>query len=76
MFMCSCKKSFALKKDYLKHLRDRLLVNVDHKYPLYCYQPECNNIKDMDSLYQLIQHLLFHEKKSEKLSSFFFTMTI
>ena len=50
MFICSCKKSYASKKDYLKHLRNRLLVNVDHKYPLYCHQPGCNNKKDMDSI--------------------------
>ena len=42
MFIGSFKKSFALKNDYLKHLRERLLVNVDHKYPLYCNQPKCN----------------------------------
>ena len=48
MFIGSFKKSFALKNDYLKHLRDRLLVNVDHKYPLYCNQPKCNFKKEMD----------------------------
>ena len=64
MFIGSFKKSFALKNDYLKHLRDRLLVNVDHKYPLYCNQPKCNYKKDMDCLKQLSQHLLFHEKNS------------
>ncbi len=57
MFICSWKKSFALKKDYLKHLRNLLLVNVDHKYPFYCNQPECSNTKDIDSLKQLSQHL-------------------
>ena len=46
-----------------------MLVNVDHKYPLNCHQPECNNKKDMDSIDQLYRHLLFHEKHSEKLSS-------
>ena len=64
MFIGSFKKSFALKNDYLKHLRERLLVNVDHKYPLYCNQPKCNYKKYMDSLKQLSQHLLFHEKNS------------
>ena len=52
MFIGSFKKSFALKNDYLKHLRERLLVNVDHKYPLYCNQPKCNYKKDMDLLFQ------------------------
>ena len=56
MFIGCFKKSFALKNDYLKHLRERLLVNVDHKYPLYCNQPKCNYKKEKD--------LLFHEKNS------------
>ena len=50
-----------------------MLVNIDHKYPLYCNQPECKNKKEMDNLKALNAHLLFHENHSDKLSNLHLT---
>ena len=59
MFKCICGTEFSKRKRLIDHIRDRLLIN-DHKYPLSCHQPECNNNSQFDSvdrLYECLRYL-------------------
>ena len=71
-----CKNEFLSRRLLINHIEDRVLIK-DHKFPLFCCQPECNYNGQFDSIAQLQRHLISHDKYcNNQLSQFIYNQFI